>query len=101
VAAAFDKVIIREDDDLRDRKPGETASIIHAALREFGFDEANIVERHDEREALRLAMREAKRGDLVVFICDKADEAIAMVDELSKHRGPMLLIENEKKRVSS
>jgi cyanophycin synthetase len=86
IAATFDRVIIREDRDLRDRAPGETAAIIHATLREAGMREEQIVERHDERDALRLALGEARPGDLIVFIVDEAEEGLALVDELRRAR---------------
>ena len=86
IAATFDRVIIREDEDLRGREPGETAAIIHASLRDAGMREEQILERHEEREALRLALDEARPGDLIVFIVDKAEEGLALVDEFRRAR---------------
>ncbi|HKO56108.1 MAG TPA: cyanophycin synthetase [Thermoanaerobaculia bacterium] len=84
IASTFDKVVIREDLDLRDREPGAVPSIIHAALREAGMHEEQIIERHDEAEALQLAVRGAEPGDLVVFIADEVERSLQMIEELRR-----------------
>ncbi|HEV7923481.1 MAG TPA: cyanophycin synthetase [Thermoanaerobaculia bacterium] len=86
IASTFDKVIIREDHDLRGREPGRVPAIIRAALREAGMREEQLVDRHDETEAVRLAVRDAEPGDLVVLFVDEAQPAIRMIEELRRTR---------------
>jgi cyanophycin synthetase len=88
VASTFDRFIIREDHDLRGRAPGEVAALIHSALREGGVGEERVTERHDEAEALKLAIGEARPEDLIVLFVDKAEISQRLVDELRRaHHG--------------
>ena len=84
VGQHFDRVIIRDDFDLRGRAPGEVAALIREGLLAGGLDAAAIVERSDEAEAIALAVTEAMPGDLVVFIADKPDVAAGYVEGLRK-----------------
>ena len=70
-ANAFDRLIIKEDDDKRGREPGEVARLLlDAALGEgLPYSQAAVVE--DELEALRRAIAEAKNGDLIVMFYEK------------------------------
>ncbi len=75
-AGAFDEVIVREDKNLRGRKPGETAAIvlegIHGA-RSAGTARASRADRIlEETAAVRTALRRAVPGDLVVCCVDDA-----------------------------
>ena len=82
VGRHFDRVVVRDDFDLRGRKPGEVAGIIREGLIAGGMKESQIVERPDEAEAIALAVTEAQPGDLVVYIADKPEIAARYVEEL-------------------
>jgi cyanophycin synthetase len=84
VGSVFDRVIVRDDLDLRGRKAGEVAGIIRAGLVAGGLDEAQIVERRDEAEAVALAVTEAQPGDLIVYIADKPEMAARLVEDLRR-----------------
>ncbi len=79
---AFDEIYIREDANLRGRKPGETATNVAAgikAAREEGRGRTTKVEKVlDEASAVRAALRRAAPGDLVV-VC--ADDAVGVYKE--------------------
>jgi cyanophycin synthetase len=82
VGQHFDRVIVRDDLDLRGRKPGEVAGVIREGLMAGGLKETQIVERREEAEAIALAVTEAQPGDLVVYIADKPEIAAGYVEDL-------------------
>jgi cyanophycin synthetase len=75
-AGAFDEIIVREDRNLRGRKPGESAANVLAGVqgaRENGEARVRRAERIlDEMSAVRAALRRAVSGDLVVMAVDDA-----------------------------
>jgi cyanophycin synthetase len=82
VGKHFDRVIIRDDFDLRGRKPGEVARLIHEGLVDGGLRDSQIVHVSVEEEAIAHAVSEAEPGDLVVYIADKPDIAAKYVESL-------------------
>ena len=62
--------ICRDDDNLRDREPGEAAGIIRRGLREAGVDDGAIELVLDEQEAVRAALERAEPGELVLVFGD-------------------------------
>jgi cyanophycin synthetase len=84
VGQHFDRVIVRDDFDLRGRKPGEVSGIIREGLLAGGLRESEIVARSEEAEAIALAVTEAMPGDLVVYIADKPEIAAEYVEELRR-----------------
>jgi cyanophycin synthetase len=74
-ATAFDEIIVREDKNLRGRKPGETAANVLAgarAARGEGGRASRAETVLDEMSAVRAALRRATPGDLVVMCVDDA-----------------------------
>jgi cyanophycin synthetase len=77
-AAAFDEIIIREDKNLRGRKPGETAALVVEGVRvdrAAGNGQVRTVKVDkilDEQAAVKTALRRANPGDLVVMCVDDA-----------------------------
>jgi cyanophycin synthetase len=70
-APAFDLILLREDDDLRDRQPGEVAAVLRRGLIEAGFPAERIVPQvFGEEEAVCKALETACAGDLVVIFGD-------------------------------
>jgi cyanophycin synthetase len=71
-APAFDLILLREDDDLRGRQPGESAGILRQGLLATGFCPERIVPGYfGEEEAVRRALEMARAGDLLVIFGDK------------------------------
>jgi cyanophycin synthetase len=73
-ARTFDEFIIREDRNLRGRRPGEVAKLMRQALIDNGVPEHRIALIYDELEAARTAMDRAKQDDLVVLLADRPEE---------------------------
>jgi cyanophycin synthetase len=75
-AGAFDELIVREDKNLRGRKPGETAANvvdgIHEAREAGTARVTRTVKILDENGAVRAALRRAAPGDLVICCVDDA-----------------------------
>jgi len=71
-APAFDLVLLREDDDLRERRPGEVAELLRGGLIDAGLPAERIVPGFfKEEEAVRQALETACAGDLLVIFGDK------------------------------
>jgi cyanophycin synthetase len=85
-AGAFDELIVREDRNLRGRKPGATAELVAEgarATRNGGSSDGTAIlsapvgpvrvdKILDELTAVRTALRRANRGDLLVMCVDDA-----------------------------
>ncbi|HEY9420411.1 MAG TPA: cyanophycin synthetase, partial [Thermoanaerobaculia bacterium] len=71
-APAFDFIILREDDNLRGRKAGESGELVRRGLLEAGFPADRITpEVYNEEEAVQRALETAQPGDLLVVFGDK------------------------------
>jgi len=71
-APAFDFIILREDDRLRGRQPGETGALVRQGLVAAGFPAERIsAEIYGEEEAVQRALETAQPGDLLVIFGDK------------------------------
>src|SRR3954447_14965226 len=75
-ATAFDEIIVREDRNLRGRKPGETAANVLDGIKAVrGEGRARTLRAEkvlDEPSAVKLALRRASPGDVVVMCVDDA-----------------------------
>jgi cyanophycin synthetase len=87
-AQHFDVIVIREDERLRGRKPGETAELVaegaRAAMREGArCRQVEIV--LDELDAARHVLARTNPGDLVVMCVDQHALVVAELEERTKH----------------
>jgi cyanophycin synthetase len=102
-ASAFDLVLIKEDDDLRGREPGEVTEILRQGLIQAGCPAERIVPGvFREEEGVLQALRLARAGDLVAIFGDKLPrvwelitsfkpDSEALDDVLEKRREPVLV----------
>jgi cyanophycin synthetase len=74
-ARYFDEIIIREDANNRGRPRGNTAELIAEGIASAGDESraSSVRTVLDELEATRLALDEAKEGDVVVVCVDHAN----------------------------
>jgi cyanophycin synthetase len=89
-ARYFDDVIVREDDNPRGRRRGETAAIVMRGVQEAmrtgaRAGSAEIVV--EERQAVRRALDRSRPGDLVVVCVDHPQDVLAEI-EARRHAGP-------------
>jgi cyanophycin synthetase len=97
-ARYFDEIIVREDEQLRGRKRGETAALVvqgvEEAMREGG--RAGHVEIEiDEVEAVRRAMARSRPGDFVLVCADHADQVWRELADLRSVSGVPLALPEE------
>ncbi|MFL5468508.1 MAG: cyanophycin synthetase [Gemmatimonadaceae bacterium] len=79
LAAHLDYVVVKEDEDLRGRDPGEAAGLIVDGLREGGMDDGQCETILGEEEAIIHAMAQMKDNDLVVILADDVSASLAVV----------------------
>lgn len=83
VVKGFDTLYIKEDNDLRGRKPGEIANIIYdQAIRE-GKSPSQLKIVLNEEEAFRQALKNAEYGDMVVIFYEKAEPLRKIIAEIN------------------
>ncbi|MES2527856.1 MAG: cyanophycin synthetase [Bdellovibrionota bacterium] len=76
----FKKIIIREDDDLRDRKDGEVAEILMGYIRS-GFPDIDVKVIQDSRASLEKAIDEMKDNEVVVYLYEDIELAREVIRE--------------------
>jgi cyanophycin synthetase len=84
-ARFFDEIVVREDRNLRGRRPGETAALVAEGVREaMGRREAragSVEIVPGEMEAARLVLDRSRAGDLVVLCVDDAQRVWKELEE--------------------
>jgi len=81
-AKGFNRVIVREDRDLRGRNPGDVANILCRAIRETSpGTECEVV--LDEVEALRRAVSEMVKGEVIVHFYEKLQSVQTALQEMA------------------
>lgn len=82
-ANIFDKIIIKEDTDLRNRKQGEVARLLEegALSQGMGRDRMEII--LSETEALEKVMNRASAGDLIVIFYEKLAPILETIKKAS------------------
>ena len=97
-AKGFNKVIIREDHDLRGRKRGEVAGIFCRAIHEVSpATECEVI--LDEIEALRLAVSRMVKGEVIVVFYEKLQPIQAALQEFAAQ--PVVALPPLTKRTTS
>ena len=82
LCAGFDYVILREDEDLRGRKPGEIAGLMAEGLAEAGLPGDRVTFIGDERAALTHGISMLTEDDLMVIVVDKVGPTLEMARDL-------------------
>lgn len=75
----FQQIYIKEDGDLRNRAPGETAGLLYEGALAGGLTKENIMIIPSETEALKTALENAYPGDLIVMFFEKFDPVLELV----------------------
>lgn len=76
----FDRIYIKEDLDLRGRKPGEIANLLYLGVISGGAFKGNVEIIYSEIEALKKAIDNALPGDLVVMFYENFEPALGVVN---------------------
>ena len=88
-ADIFDKIIIKEDLNLRNRRPGEVARLLEEGALSKGMSKDQIEIILSETGALEKAMNNAYAGDLIVVFYEKLEPILDTIK-----RQPESMIEN-------
>ena len=84
-APAFDLLILREDDNLRGRQPGEIGDLLRQGLLAAGFPADRIAPGvWPEEEAVRRALATAEPGDLLVIFGDNLQRCWEQITNFGK-----------------
>jgi len=95
-ACGFNRITIREDADLRGRKPGELPKFLKRVIEESHPDkEVKIIP--DELEAVAEALNEMEPGEVLVAFCERPLEVrrflesrgAVPVNAIPRHREPV------------
>lgn len=78
----FNSLIIKEDEDLRGRNPGEVASLLEKGALLGGMKKEKIKIILSEKEAVKHAIAGASEGDMVIIFYEKFDRVINAVEEV-------------------
>ncbi|MCX7921333.1 MAG: Mur ligase family protein [Clostridia bacterium] len=81
---SFDRIIIKEDNDLRDRARGEVAGILLEGVLESGRSKGGIEIIHEEKSALKSALQKAKKGDVIVMFFEKMEPLVEMIEDFNR-----------------
>ena len=81
---SFDRIIIKEDEDLRGRMPFEVAKLLLKGVLQGNADKNNVKIIQRELEALKDAVRNVKSGDIIVLFFEKMDPLIKFLKNYKK-----------------
>ncbi|MFL5615921.1 MAG: cyanophycin synthetase [Gemmatimonadaceae bacterium] len=77
----LDLAIVKEDQDLRGREPGEVANLLKEGLRSAGVPEEKILYMRQESEAIAHAVDLVGEEDLLFILADKVPKTLQLVRE--------------------
>lgn len=77
----FDQLYVKEDYDLRGRKPGETAELLRQGVIDAGFSSDKVITILEEPQAVKQALINARPGDLIVIFYEKYDTVMNAITE--------------------
>ncbi|HYH80748.1 MAG TPA: cyanophycin synthetase, partial [Longimicrobium sp.] len=77
--AGLDLVIVKEDGDLRGRRPGEVATLLIEGLREAGLHGDQIEHQPDEAAAVARALELLGEGDVAVVLADDVPRVLTQL----------------------
>ncbi len=93
-AQMFTHVIVREDDDLRGRVPGETKQLVVEGLRSVKPD-IPVKEFRDGPEAINHALQHTRKGELLVILADNVSRSIELVSKFREQRTPVKVVHDD------
>jgi cyanophycin synthetase len=87
-AETFTQVVVREDDDLRGREPGDSRRLVVEGVRAVNHD-MPIVEIPSATEAIEYALKNARKGELVTILADNVTRSIEIVSRFREQLTPV------------
>ncbi|HEY0385198.1 MAG TPA: cyanophycin synthetase [Pyrinomonadaceae bacterium] len=93
-AQMFTSVIVREDDDLRGRAPGESKRLVIEGLKSVN-PELPIKEISDAPEAINYALSHARKGELLVILADNVSRSVELVSKFREQHTPVKVVHED------
>lgn len=93
-AQMFTNVIVREDDDLRGRPPGDSTRFVVEGIKSVSPD-MPIREITDAPEAINYALKHARKGELVVILADKVSRSVELVSKFREQHVPIKVVHDD------
>jgi cyanophycin synthetase len=93
-AQMFTNVIVREDDDLRGRPPGDSTRFVVEGVKSVSPD-MPIREITDAPEAINYALKHARKGELVVILADKVSRSVELVSKFREQHVPIKVVHDD------
>lgn len=88
-AEMFDEIIIRQDKNLRGRTEMELINMLNDGIKKKDPDKKTTIIKN-EKEAATFAIKNAKKGSLIVFCSDVVTEALDLVQKLKEEESNSL-----------
>ena len=85
LSAGMDRVIIKEDQDRRGRRPGEVIEILRSGLLEKGMKPEQIEIVPDELGAIKRALSTADGEDLITIMAEDVSGVLGYLDQVSSN----------------
>ena len=84
----FDKIYVKDPskEKLRERKTGEISKLLKRGVLKSGFSEDKVVVEVDEIKAVKRALKDAKKDDLIVIFAHDIDNVYKLVEKCKKRR---------------
>jgi cyanophycin synthetase len=93
-AQMFTNIIIREDDDLRGRPPGDSTKYVIEGLRSVNPD-IPIKDLKEATAAINYALKHARKGELLVVLADNVARSIELVSKFREQRTPVQVVHDD------
>lgn len=82
-APYLDRVIFKEDRDLRGRQPGQTARLLKEGFMRLNPSPSYMHVVLDELEAVKLALKDLRKGDLLIIFYEEREPIHQVVEHLA------------------
>jgi cyanophycin synthetase len=96
----FDKIYVKEDVDLRGRKPNEVASLLYNAITNNNFSKSDVKIILNEIDALRVAIAEAQESDLIILFYEDLEPALELIEKAKDFHGSLSEFDDDKKTMT-
>lgn len=93
-AQMFTNIIVREDDDLRGRAPGDSKRLVIEGIKSVGPD-IPVREFSSAPEAINYALNHARKGELVVVLADNVSRSVELVSKFREQLTPVKVVHED------
>ena len=93
-AQMFTNIIVREDDDLRGRAPGDSKRLVIEGIKSVSPD-IPVREFSNAPEAINYALNHARKGELVVVLADNVSRSVELVSKFREQLTPVKVVHED------